>query len=489
MEVKPAQHTLLAGQQQDLYLLITFKARELSPIRRLERPSLNLGLVLDRSGSMDDRGKMEYAITTACNLIDMLSPRDYLGVVEYDDQITVLWPSAPLQAPGMLKQLIRGLTPRHSTNLMGGLDAGVEQVRGAFSPLTVNRVLLLSDGLANTGITDPWAIRAKVQEFRRQGITVSTLGLGLHYDEDLMQLIAEHGAGRYYYIENPTQMSRIFQQEMDFIFETVTRDVRLVYHSHRDGNQNVEVIGYPAETRDDRSFDITLENFYAGETRNLLIRLTLTPGAGSSIDLGRLQLDYIDLENGDPVRVGIPIEVAVSSDQQLVNASRDDSTTVAATLMDLDWQQVQYVRLFEEGEKEQALGQMGVLRDKVSTMAMAYDDARIGIKQEALEIEVEQMEQVTPGTEAYQDYLKSSKQRSYFAVKGEGALHARGARDTGLEVEFIQQALADSGYYSGPVDGVYSDEVTEAVKEFQRRKGLNVDGIAGPRTLQSLGIY
>jgi len=449
---------------------------------------LNLGLVLDRSGSMDDRGKMEYAITAACNLIDMLSPRDRLGVVEYDDQITVLWPSAPLQAPEMLKRLIRGLTPRHSTNLMGGLEAGVEEVHGAFSPLNVNRVLLLSDGLANTGITDPWAIRARVQEFRRQGVTVSTLGLGLHYDENLMQMIAEHGAGRYYYIENPTQMSRIFQQEMAFIFETVIRDVILIFSPWGSIEQQVEVIGYPAEQGSDGSVEITLEDFYAGETRHLLLRFTVTPEREVS-SLGNLRLCYTDLENGDPVHENMLVEIDVSTDQQLVDASRDDSTTVAATLMDLDWQQVQYVRLFEQGEKEQALEQLEVLYDKVNTLGLTYDDARIGVKMEALEIEVEQMERVTPGTAAYQDYLKSSKRRSQFAAKGQGALHARGAGNSGMEVEFIQQALADSGYYSGPIDGLYSDEVTEAVKEFQREKGLQVDGIAGPRTLQALGLY
>jgi len=489
MEVKPAQRVILAGEQQSLYVLITFQARELSASQQQQRPQLNLGLVLDRSGSMESHDKLEYTKVASCLLVDMLQPQDRLAVVEYDEEITVLWPSTPVEAPLMIKGLIRGLSPRGGTNLMGGLEAGVEQVREHLSSAGIHRVLLLSDGLANQGVTRPQAILHRVQEFRRQGITVTTLGVGLDYNEDLMQMIAKHAAGRYYYIENPAQMSRIFQQEMEFIFQTIARDVQLVYSPRGTASQEVEVIGYPAEQRDNGALEITLEDFYAGESRSMLLHLQVTADQGSLASLGDIKLSYFDLESGEEIQENVLLPVAISHDPLLVDASIDDSTTLETSLIAADAQLAEYVLMFEAGERNQALRVMGDLSEELITLSQMHDDSRIDVKMEALAIEVEQMEQVTPGTDAYRDFLKSSKQRSYFATRGEGSLHARGARDQGMQVEFLQQALADSGFYQGPIDGYFSTVVTEAVREFQKQKGLVEDGIAGPRTLQALGIY
>ena len=87
---------------------------------------------------------------------------------------------------------------------------GADEIRPHRDPETVTRVLLLSDGLANRGVTDPRAIRRLVRGARQGGVAISTLGVGVDYDEDLMQDIAENGGGRYSYIEHPNQMADIF---------------------------------------------------------------------------------------------------------------------------------------------------------------------------------------------------------------------------------------------------------------------------------------
>ncbi|MFO0007257.1 MAG: hypothetical protein ACK559_39695, partial [bacterium] len=87
----------------------------------------------------------------------------------------------------------------------------------------------MSDGLANTGITEPREIAELVRTARRKGIRISALGLGRDYDEDLMQAIAENGGGRYHYIEHPSQMARIFQDELGTMFETCAQDVDLEF--------------------------------------------------------------------------------------------------------------------------------------------------------------------------------------------------------------------------------------------------------------------
>ena len=198
---------IFKGENQPVYVLIKFDVpeRQLEPGK--ERPRINLALVLDRSSSMSQRGKLTYAKKAAKVVVDMLTQRDRLAVVEYDDQITVLWPSTPVEAQEMVKRLIDGLTARGATNLTGGMMKGVDQALEHLDPEGINRVILLSDGLAKRGITRPAQIVQLVRETTSKGVTITTAGLGLRYDEDLMQAIAEHGKGNYYYIENPALMS------------------------------------------------------------------------------------------------------------------------------------------------------------------------------------------------------------------------------------------------------------------------------------------
>ena len=179
---------VLLGDAGPVYVLVRFAAPDSTPTK--DRPLLNLSLVLDRSGSMESKGKLEYLKRAAKKTVDSLQGKDRLAIVEYDDRVTVLWPSSPVESPAMVKRLIDALEPRASTNLAGGLVAGIEQVEETISDDRLTRVLLLSDGLANIGITDPREIRKLVRKGKMKGVRVSTLGLGLDYNEDLMQDIA-----------------------------------------------------------------------------------------------------------------------------------------------------------------------------------------------------------------------------------------------------------------------------------------------------------
>ncbi len=129
------------------------------------------------------------------------------------------------------------LTPRGSTNLAGGMQRGIDEARDAKSNLhlsdtTLSRVVVLTDGLANTGVTNAGEIASLAVDARRQGVRVSTIGLGLDYNEDLLQSIAEGGGGKYYYVESPVQLARIFEEELKSAFATCARDVHISFHGN-----------------------------------------------------------------------------------------------------------------------------------------------------------------------------------------------------------------------------------------------------------------
>ena len=486
-KVELDRDVVLLGQKRPVYVLVEFKVPEEKLRPGVKRPPVNLALVLDRSGSMKAQGKMEYAKRAAKVVVGILTPRDRLAVVEYDDRINVLWPSSPVEAPKMIMRLIDGLTPRGSTNLAGGMMKGVAEVRKNLDLEGINRVLLMSDGLANQGITRPSLIRQLARKARRQGVSISTAGLGLKYNEDLMQAIAEGGGANYYYIENPTSMARIFRQELATLYATVGKSAKLVF-TWNPAVGKVSVFGYPHEIKDGRAV-IPLENFYAGEKRSIVLRLEVNADTPGVLGLGQLELSYHDTRDNKPSHQVIELKVQVSRDEKIILASINKKVKARGILAEADKRHTEVVRLFEKGKRKEARLAARELAKRIETQNKGLGNLALKKKVEALRLEREVMRAAAASPQRSARYLKSSKQRLYNARRGKRGKSMLREGDRGLEVERLQKALRKRGLYKGRVDGRFTAKLTLAVKEFQRKSKMAPDGVAGPRTLRALGLY
>ena len=344
------------GSDQSIYVLIGLEAPAADRDRDRDRPPLNIALVLDRSGSMSGRGKLEYAKQAAGFVVDQLDRRDHLAVIEYDERISVLWPSQRVDATRTIKRLINELTPRGSTNLSGGMMRGVEEVektlhRKEFRENAINRVLLLSDGLANRGVTDPHQIRKMVRAAKRDGVRISTLGLGREFDEDLMQDIAENAGGSYTFIEHPNQMARYFEEELNVLFATVLRDARLEF----DGGRRIEraqILTYD-EASGRRNVDLDLGDFHAKEKRTFVLKLDVEPDAFDrlgTVDLGEITISYRDVETGTERRVTEDVEIEVVADLARAERGINKDVVVETALLETEIKQREAVDLFERGD-------------------------------------------------------------------------------------------------------------------------------------------
>ncbi len=501
-EIRIDRPVVLAGDDTAVYVLVRF-AVPAAPIAATDkRPPLDLALVLDRSGSMADKGKITYLKRAAKMVVDNLRPRDRLAIVEYDDRVSVMWPFAPVESPAMVKRLIDALEPRNATDLVGGMMRGADQLRGPAwhqarshdrahaQGEPIRRVLLLSDGLANRGVTDPREIRRLVRGAKRDGVRISALGLGLEYNEDLMQSIAENAGGAYYYIEHPNQMAGIFRRELQTLFGTVARDVRLSFQAGP-AVRGIEVYGVPAATQDGET-RVELDDFYSGEERSLLLRLDLGAQIPGETALGTLKLAYFDVERAARLDHVASLAVQVSLDRTAAGGAVDKEVVVEAALVEAERRHEDSLRLYEQGKHDEADKKMQALAADLKDSAGKLGDSRLASKLEAVEVEQTQMAtaaRAPRSSGAVSGYLKASKQRLYRAKKGNRKLYQLRAGDNGHEVERLQRALAAAGAYSGAIDGRFTEQVATAVEIYQRQKGLAVDGIAGPATMQQLGLY
>ncbi len=482
----------LAGEEKPFYVLVRFQVPEPKSVSTTERPALNIALVLDRSGSMSGGGKLSYAKQAAKLVVDSLQPRDRLALVEYDDVVSVMWPSAPLEAPALVKQLIDDLTPRGSTDLSGGMMQGAEQVRQHLKAKAINRVLLLSDGLANAGITDPARIARMARQVRRTGIGISTLGLGLSYNEDLMQEIAESAGGQYHYIEAPEQLAGIFRRELHSLFRTVARDVTLVFEA-APAVRAVKVFGAKAESKGGKTL-VGLEDFVAGEQRSLLLRLETSPLIIGRAALGTLRLSYQEVSGNSRQQSAHEVAVQVTRDEYEVQKAANKEVDVEVAMVEAERRHAAALKTYQQGRFSEARREMLELAAELTARQAKLGDVRLAKKLEALSVEQGQMQSLASAgasapAQAASAYLKSSKQRLYQAKKGQRASYFLREGDKGFEVERLQKALAAAQAYNGPIDGTFSAEVGQAVEHYQQRQGITADGIAGPATLHELGIY
>lgn len=478
-----------AGRPGQVYVIVRLEAPREAAHSDRPRPPLNLALVLDRSGSMESRGKMDFLKAAARDLIDRLAPGDRLAIVEYDDRITVAWPSSPVRDRAGLKRVIDHLEPRGSTNLAGGLMAGLDQVAALHDLEAVNRVLLLSDGLANVGLTTPYEIHGALERLGRHRPPVTTLGLGLDYNEDLMQDLAEYTGGAYHYIESPRQMADVFARELSALMDTVAGDMRLEFRPGGAVNE-VAVFGYPSR-RQGATTVIDLPDLHAGQSRTITLRLDLAGQGTGSVSLGQLDLSYRDVKAEKEIRTSQALSVLATTDRAVLDTALNREAKVEATLAEAEQRHKEALKKAQEGRWDEAQADILSSAQQLEQINQDLNDSRLADKVEALSVEQQQVgaAAAAPAAASSKMFMKRSKNRLYEAYQGKRTGYVLAPGDSGPEVERLQEALAAAGHYQGPRDGAFSRDLEAAVRAYQADQGLDTDGRAGPQTLNSLGLY
>ena len=213
-----------SGESLDVLLRLRAPVQEIDAAARAQ---LAVSLVIDRSGSMSG-GKLEEAKRCALDLLSRLKDDDWVSVVAYDDRIEVLLETMSVRiAKTLLPIRLDELQPRNMTNLHGGWLKGAETLAPRAGRGMVSRVILLSDGQANRGLTSVEGICEQVRELASAGVTTSTVGIGFDFNEELMTAIATAGQGNSWYGQRAEDLAESFDAELGFLTNLVWQDVRI----------------------------------------------------------------------------------------------------------------------------------------------------------------------------------------------------------------------------------------------------------------------
>jgi len=268
---RPLRPAVAVDAPFSLDLLLTITPPEL-PAEQSSRARvpLNLALVIDRSGSMRGR-KLSHARKAARFLVSQLTADDRLALVTFDDEVAVLMPSTPVRDPQPFLAAIDTIESRRCTALFDGWPAGGLQVAEHLDPAALNRVLLLSDGHANRGLTNPAAMANAVAGLSQRGISTSALGLGLDFDEDLMGAIASAGEGTLPHIKSPQQLDDLYASELQGLANTYGRKLSLGIR----GQHGAEVVDVLNDLPRTSGGNHQLPSLRYGQELNVAVRLQL----------------------------------------------------------------------------------------------------------------------------------------------------------------------------------------------------------------------
>lgn len=275
LELRTDRSLVRAAATSTRYLHVSFTAPQASS--SATRKPLSVAFVLDRSGSMEGQ-KIELARKAVESAVHMLRREDRFAVVVYDDQVDVLVEAthATPEARRMAAERLSIVHARGSTNLCTGWLHGCEQIADGVSPDMIARCLLLSDGLANVGTTDPDVLAERAAQLRAGYVVTSTFGVGADFDERLMASMARAGAGHFYFIEHPGQIQDMLTSELGEALEIVARGAAVGLELSP--GIEAEVLNDVRAHSDGRRLRIELDDLVSNQDVSLIVKLQFPLG-------------------------------------------------------------------------------------------------------------------------------------------------------------------------------------------------------------------
>lgn len=256
------------------YLQVAFATAGFSKLTEL--PPINVGLVIDKSGSMKDDLKLVKMKKALIQFVEKLRIDDYISLIVYDTEAYVLLSARKVGNKEQIKKAIYSIQADGNTNLNGGMVMGFEEVMKYYAPSRSNRLILLTDGIANVGEINPANIIQNALKFNEKGISLSTVGIGKDVQIDVLKILARKGNGKSYFVDKIDEIETVFQHEIQSLLCPLAKNIVLSIETPKSIIIR-EVLSQKA-VYDKTKTTINLPDFSSNQTKILFIALEKDQG-------------------------------------------------------------------------------------------------------------------------------------------------------------------------------------------------------------------
>lgn len=382
------RNILPARNAQNVVVKVTLDAEK--PEIKIDRPKVNLSIVLDRSGSMSGR-KIEKAKEAAIEALRRLGPRDMCSVVIYDHNVNTIVPAQSARNIEWIESRFNSIRPGGNTALFGGVSQGASEIRKNIGREYVHRIILLSDGLANVGPSSPEELGRLGAALLKEGISVTTIGVGTDYNEDLMARLSQNSDGNTYFVETSDDLPRIFTAELGDVLDVVAKRVKVIIECPEDVTP-VRIIGRDGRIRG-RTIELSLNQLYGGQEKYALVEVKVPAGkTGQDMEIARAEVSYINSYTQEKGTSTGLVKAAFSDDMRVVEQSTNIAVKKELYLNYNALAEEKAISLSDEGKETDAAAVLKGSAQNIREFANKYKDQEMLDKAKAMEQEADTIE-------------------------------------------------------------------------------------------------
>jgi len=310
---------LMADEEQTVYLRVGLRG---CPSEIFEhRAPVNVAIVIDKSGSMNSCGKIQAAKEAAILALHRLKSKDIVSVVLYDSDVEVLVPATKMTNRERIIRKIRGINAGGSTALYAGVQTGAEELRKFLSNERVNRVVLLSDGLANVGPDSPHALGKLGADLVDEGISVTTIGLGHGYNEDLMSQLAYKSDGGHYFCEEADELASVFDQEFDRALSVVAQKIIIEINCPK-GIKPIRLLGREGTIKGQK-ITLDMNHIYSEHEKYVLLEVQTPAYEKDALSVADVNIRYVDMKNNRQEKLNTKIAATTTRSRKVYDARQN----------------------------------------------------------------------------------------------------------------------------------------------------------------------
>lgn len=339
-----------AGRKQTTFLKVALTGFSLEDSNN--RTPANIAIVLDKSGSMSGE-KIQSAKQAARMAVNLLNENDIISIISYDSTVNVIVPATKVSDKQSINRAIDQMRSSGNTALFAGVSKGAAEVRKFLDKDRVNRVILLSDGQANVGPSSPSELGDLGSSLSKDGITVTTIGLGTGYNEDLMANLAGYSDGNHAFVENAEDLAKVFQYEFGDVLSVVAQDVEIVI-TFKNNIRPIRILGRDG-TILGQTIRTNMSQLYSEQEKFVLIEVEIPAGtAKQEVSLADVSVNYQNMQSRKKDQLAESMKVTYSASKEEVKSAVNATVVTAATKQVANENSKEALRLRDKGLLKEA---------------------------------------------------------------------------------------------------------------------------------------